>query len=524
MCRFGRLGVALTAILVSPNALHSQVPDAARRAASGIQRTELIRHIGVLAADSMLGRATPSRELDRAAAYIAHELSTNRVRPFGDGGSYLQRVRFGVQGTASDCSFAELGGVRFALTNDVRLPPRGDRYAGPTVAHGPLAFVQHGWVSKKLGIDPYAGLDLRGKIAIVTGYPGGGQRLQADRVRGGDFVLPWNAAAERGAVAQLEISGFAAWEVSHDPMPRLRDSLSAGAVTLAAPWLQSATSPIPRLAVSRRLADAIFSGEPRSATELISDAKRGDSTTSFALSPGHDLHFEICTTKVRSDSTANVVAMVEGTDPVLKHEYIVIGAHYDGQGLQLPPVNGDSILNSANDNASGAAGLLAIARTFARGPRPRRSVIFAWFAGEEMGLGVHVGSAFFVAHPPVPLDRIRAMINLDMLAPDKDGSVGLLFSHTALRDLALKTNTAYANARLVAAASGQRRPGGGGSDRDAFRSKQIPFLAIEADGGDDSHEVTDEASRIDFAGLERIVRTAYLIAWRVANERLLQVR
>ena len=138
-----------------------------------------------------------------------------------------------------------------------------------------------------------------------------------------------------------------------------------------------------------------------------------------------------------------------------------------------------------------------------------------------MSISVHLGSDFFVSHPPVPLGRIKMMINLDMLAPDKDGTVGLGFSHTALRDLALATNTAYANVGLVAAANGRL---GGGSDREAFRSKQISFLAIEADGGDDSHHVTDEASRIDFAGLERIVRTAYLIAWRVANERLLQFK
>ena len=519
MRRFVVPGAALFATFLSPIVPEYQVPSAVRRAASSIERADLERHIGVLAADSMLGRATPSKELDRAAAYIAHELSTSRVRPFGQAGSLLQPVRFDVERADPRCSFAEFAGARFDRSNDVRFPTRGPRNTGPIHVHGPLVYVQHGWVSKTLGIDPYAGLDIRGKIAVVTAYPGGPQRLRTDRARAGDFILPWNAAAERGAIAQIEISGFATWYPTQVPLPRLRDSLAAAAVTLTASWIPKSAI-LPRVAVSRRLADAMFSNERRSAPELIAGADRGDTSTSFVLSPAQDLRFEICTNE-RPDSTHNVVAIVDGADPVLKHEYIVIGAHYDGQGLLLPPISGDSILNSANDNASGSAGLMAIARAFKRGPRPRRSVIFAWFAGEEMASGIHLGSDFFVSHPPVPLGKIKMMINLDMLAPDKDGTVGLGFTSTTLRDLALTTNTAYANAGLVASANGRL---GGGSDRDAFGAKQIPYLAIEADGGDDSHHVTDEASRIDFAGLERIVRTAYVIAWRVANEKLLHVK
>ena len=363
MRRFVVPGAALFATFLSPIAPEYQVPSAVRRAASSIERADLERHIGVLAADSMLGRATPSKELDRAAAYIAHELSTGRVRPFGEGGTYLQRVRFDVQREDPRCSFAEVAGARFDLTNDVRFPTRGARNTGPIHAHGSLVYVQHGWVSKTLGIDPYAGLDIRGKIAVVTAYPGGPQRLQTDSARGGDFILPWNAAAERGAVAQLEISGFAAWYPTQDHLPRLRDSLFAGAMTLTAPWIRQSPAPLPRVAVSRRLADAIFSNERRSAPELIAGADRGDTSTGFALNPAQDLRFEICTNE-RPDSTHNVVAIVDGADPVLKHEYIVIGAHYDGQGLLLPPISGDSILNSANDNASGSAGLMAIARAF----------------------------------------------------------------------------------------------------------------------------------------------------------------
>ncbi|QJR37153.1 M28 family peptidase [Gemmatimonas groenlandica] len=514
MRQFTIVGAVLVAAIVSPTDSRGQVPVAVRQAASGIKRADLERQIGVLAADSMLGRLTPSPELDQAATYIAHALSTSRVRPFGDGGSYLQHVRFDVIRADSRCSFAALDGARFAMPNDVRLPTRGASSTDPVAAQGPLVYVQHGWVNKALGIDPYAGLDLRGKIAVVTGYPGGPQRLQADRARGGQFVLPWNAAAERGAVAQVEISGFATWQVTPD-RPRNRQGSD---VTVKAEWIQQATpSPLPRVAVSSRLADAIFTGERWSAMELIAAATRGDSIASFALGPARELRFEVCR-PARTDSTQNVVAMVEGSDPLLKHEYIVMGAHYDGQGLQFPPVNGDSVLNSANDNASGAVGLMAIARAFASGPRPRRSIIFTWFAGEETQIS---GADFFVARPPVPLRSIKVMVNLDMIGPDKDGTVGLGFSNTALRDLALTTNKAYASVAFVGPVDGRLK---GGSDRDAFEGKQIPYLAFEADGGDDKHAVTDDVSRIDYAGFERIVRSVYVIAWRVANEQVLRVR
>jgi Zn-dependent M28 family amino/carboxypeptidase len=261
----------------------------------------------------------------------------------------------------------------------------------------------------------------------------------------------------------------------------------------------------------------LFSSEHYSAGELISRAARGDSTPGFALDPSREFRFAVCM-KTRRDSAQNVVAVLEGSDPVLKHEYIVIGAHYDGQGLQVPPVNGDSIMNSAEDNASGSAGLLQVARAFARGPRPKRSVIFAWFTWEEVNLNeARLGSKFFVAQPPVPLKAIRAMINLDeigIVPSDTLGSVALGFNkNTALRDKVLATNAAYLKVTL--------RPENWGdaahSDRGAFAQLGIPYLAFEADGGDD-HSVTDEAQLIDYAALERMVRTVYVSAWRLASE------
>jgi len=507
------------------------IPTAVRSAADTIRVRDLLKDVEFLASDAMLGRATGSPELERAAEYISTALKTARVRTFGDKGSYFQQVPFGVAHLDSSCSHLTALGARLTMHDGWRVSLNGPPPTASAAGPARLVYVQHGWVSKQLGLDPYEGLDLRGKIAVMTEYPGGGQRLRADRARASDFVLPWTAAAARGAIAEIDLEFGANWDV---PPPgttnpdastsrHLRASLMARTAILAAPWMNgtaTGTPSIPHMTASRRTGDAIFARESVTATELVSRAVRGDANSSFELNPATTVSFQVCFAAQPPESMQNVVAVVEGRDPVLKDEYIVIGAHYDGQGVQLVPERGrplqndDSILNSANDNATGTAGLMAIARAFARGPRPARSVIFAWFAGEELGIGLHAGSQFFVSSPPVPLPRVKAMVNLDMLSPDPGGTIFLGFSNPALRDAALSINASYHRVAL--------RPfsgrGGGGSDRDEFAAKGIPWLAFEADGGDLSHSVRDETRTIDFRGVERVARTAYVTAWRLANE------
>lgn len=506
------------------------IPTAVRREASAIRSQDLQKDVEFLASDAMLGRATGSPELERAADYVASALTKSRVRPFGDGGSYFQKVTFSTAHFDSSCSFLETDGARMTTPDAWQVSTNGPPPAVAAAASGKLVYVQHGWVSKQLGIDPYAGLDLRGKIAIMTEYPGGGPRLRADRARANDFVLPWTAAAARGAIAEVDLEFGGIWDfppawttsVEGNGSRHLRQSLMARTAIPTEPWLMMPPS-IPHIALSRRAGDAIFARENVTATELVARARKAEPNSSFELDGATTLKFQICYAKPqRPVSMSNIVAVVEGRDPALKDEFIVIGAHYDGQGVQLLPDSnrplqiGDAILNSANDNATGTAGLMAIARAFARGPRPARSVIFAWFTGEELGIGVHAGSQFFVSSPPVPLSRVRAMVNLDMLAPDTDGTIGLIFSSQALRDLTLGINAGYD--RIALRHSREGRPSGGGSDSDDFEAKSIPWLAFEADGGDLSHSVKDETSTIDFSGVERIVRTAYVTAWRLAND------
>jgi hypothetical protein len=310
-------------------------------------------------------------------------------------------------------------------------------------------------------------------------------------------------------------------------MPHLRDSLRTGAAVLVAPWLERGVSPaLPTLHVSRRVADAMFVNEKSSGIRVIGGG--GSTATAswireatdqlpqgFALDPQTRLHLRVCGGHSQTGEARNVVAVAEGSDPQLKNEYIVIGAHYDGQGLHLPPVRGDSIMNSALDNASGAAGLISVASAFARGPQPKRSVVFVWFAGEEMASGARLGSSYFLSHPPMPLTSMRLMINLDEIGPTREnaGIIELGYSRPALRDF-VQANAALCPATHLHPSVDMAL--GNDSDRAEFARRGIPFLAFESDAGDD-HSVTDEPGKIDYTGLAHMSRCIYLMAWALGD-------
>ncbi|HEU4643740.1 MAG TPA: M28 family peptidase [Gemmatimonadaceae bacterium] len=205
----------------------------------------------------------------------------------------------------------------------------------------------------------------------------------------------------------------------------------------------------------------------------------------------------------------NVVAIVPGTDPALRDEYVVIGAHYDHLGRSafgaLDPDAGDAIRPGADDNASGTAAVMELARLFTRHPA-RRSMLFVNFSGEELGL---LGSEYFVEHPPVPLDRVVAMLNFDMVGRMRDDRLIVygVSSATELRAIVDSANTVAP--RLNIAALGD---GFGPSDQSSFYAKGIPVLHFFTDIHEDYHRATDVASKIDVADEARVVNLAEGIA------------
>ena len=168
---------------------------------------------------------------------------------------------------------------------------------------------------------------------------------------------------------------------------------------------------IPTITASPRMLAAMFFGEKFSATQLFGKAYGGEALEVFDLKAEKKLGVSIGV-KNETVYTQNVVGILEGSDPVLKKEYVVVGAHYDHVGMNPFAPGPDKIFNGADDDGSGTVAVMAIAKAFAEGPKPKRSMIFIWHAGEEKGLW---GSEYFSENPTVPIGSIITQLNIDMI-------------------------------------------------------------------------------------------------------------
>ena len=213
--------------------------------------------------------------------------------------------------------------------------------------------------------------------------------------------------------------------------------------------------------------------------------------------------------------TQNVVAMVPGTDPVLRNQYLVIGAHFDHLGRSSAhagdPEAGDVIRNGADDNASGTAAVMELARLFAARPA-KRSIIVASFTGEELGL---LGSQWFVDHSPVPLDSIDAMVNFDMVGRLRNDKL-IIYGVSTATELPAIIESANVAPRLAISAVGD---GFGPSDHSSFYTKGIPVLHFFTDLHEDYHKATDDADKMNAPGEAHIVSLAERIVRAIADRR-----
>lgn len=220
--------------------------------------------------------------------------------------------------------------------------------------------------------------------------------------------------------------------------------------------------------------------------------------------------------------SSNVAAVLPGSDPALRDQYVVIGAHLDhlgrGSTSALDPQAGDAIRNGADDNASGSAVVLELARVLAANP-PRRSVLFVHFSGEEMGL---LGSQHFVEHTPVPIESVVAMINFDMVGRLRDDKL-IVYGVATAEEMPALLDSANVAPKLDVKAVGD---GFGPSDHSSFYAKGIPVLHMFTDLHEDYHRATDDAERIDVGGMARITSYAERIARALADrpDRLTPIR
>jgi acetylornithine deacetylase/succinyl-diaminopimelate desuccinylase-like protein len=418
---------------------------------------ELQRTVDALTAPELAGRRSGTPEGDRAARDLAGWLAAAGLQPGGDGGRFLQSFVIGRARAVAPASALVhgAGAGRLALGTD--WTPHGGSRAGAVA--GELVFVGHGVGAGEW--DDYAGLDVRGKIALALAGPPP-HRSAAGASRLEKLIL----ARERGAAALLIVA---------EPLP------GTGATGSPVDLVSGAVAPA--------AADRLLAPSGRSVRGL---AERIVETRAPAAQ-ATGLRVELRVDFTEADTpAANVVGVLPGTDPRRASEAVVIGAHYDHLG-----VVGGAIHPGADDNASGTAVVLGLARAFAAGGRAPRTLVFAFFGAEEMGL---LGSGHYVRQPAWPLDRTVAMLNFDMVGRMRDGGlhVGGVDSGQGLRRLVEEA------ARAEGVTAALHASPFSSSDHSRFYGAGTSALFFFTGRHADYHRPGDTADKIDGPGMARV--------------------
>ena len=499
---------------------------ASQRAVDTITAAQMRDYLSFIASDLMEGRDTPSRGLDITAQFLATHLSHWGFKPAGDDGGYFQKIALSKDVIDKAETRVLLNAQPLVIGEDyIPFPRAGD-------VSGSLVFAGNGWFIKSKNIDAYKGLDAKGKIAIIfsppEGLPRGISRSDLAGKRGEDWMDPAEYARKLAVIGIVIVPDFqylANWSRNY---ARIADRGNPTVQKFQA----AAGPPIPGFIASPRVSNILFQAEKQNATSIFESTYGGKSPDPFALNPEKKLSI---TVKNKSDalSTQNVVAVFEGSDPVLKDEYVALGAHYDHVGIGTP-LNGDAIYNGADDDGSGTTALLAIAEALAKATtRPKRSVLLVWHAGEEKGLW---GSRYFTEYPTIPLDRIVTQINIDMIGrskkegdtnprnkelsgPNEIYVIGSKMMSTELGELTDAVNKQYLNITYDYRYDDPNDP-----NRFFFRSdhynyarKGIPIVFFFDGVHEDYHRPGDSADKIDYQKMEKVARTVYMMLWEIAN-------
>jgi putative aminopeptidase FrvX len=398
----------------------------------------------------------------------------------------------------------------------------------------PLVFVGYGFKNTELGYDDFKGIDVKGKIIVrIAGVPGQNDPESEiyKKLGLGDFRNAMmlsrskNETAEKlGAVGVIEIASTLSQAGRMNPMGRRGGVQYANyPFRYASPFYEGDK---PLVAGSHRLSlpeDSLRIGivtlnlSPKVTAELMKNS--GINIEGYEKNPKMKIAKELKGKSIYVKSTSknmtvlgrNVVAMIEGENP---NEVIVVGGHYDHMGIK----NG-YIWNGADDNASGTVGVMTIAKAImATGVKPKRTIIFAAWTGEEKGL---LGSQYFV-NKFKNVENIKLNLNYDMIsrndATDTEGvNAGVTYTENwpVLKTVVEKANKEY-NLGLKLSMRGALHPSGG-SDFSSFSAKNIPIYAFMAAMHDDYHNPTDTVDKVDIKKMTNIIKIGYLAVWELAN-------
>ncbi len=463
---------------------------------------DLRTHVRYLASDELEGRASGTIGNRKAAEYIASELKRYGVEPSGDNGGYFQYFQFvsAVKlGPQNHMTLETADQVARTLVVGEDYRPLG--FSSSDQVSGPLVFAGYGISAPEKKYDDYEGLDVQGKIVVILRYGPDGDSPRSEFGRKTELREKARVAREKGAAGVILLIGPA--NDPEDALMKLAFDQSPG------------NSGIPFISMKRELLAGSFAAHGIDLKSIQDSIKSSMSPIVFDMQ-GVRASLSTDVQTIRA-TTANVVGVLEGTDPELKREYLVLGAHmdhlgYGGQGSGSTRPDTVAIHNGADDNASGTAGLLELAQKFAATRKDlRRSLIFAFFSAEELGT---LGSQQYVEHPPVPLAQSVAMLNMDMIGRLQDRKLTVGGTGTASRwnDLLNKFN------RDSTFTFKFEPDGFGPSDHSSFYGKNMPVLFFFTGTHEDYHKPSDDWEKINYEGEEKIVRFVYRIAEQVADE------
>jgi len=528
----------------SPN----PVPDGMRAGFESIRPMDSMSYLAFLSAEELEGRDTPSKGQTLARRYIESLYRTWGIIPLGDSGgatrSYEQRIPMVIKtydpGTSLDL-ISPPTIQKYAADRDFSLVMGAD-FAG--TIEGPVVFAGYGVSAPDLGYDDFAAVDVRNKIVLVAaGKPGGKRPDSLFNSRKHWARFEGRRTPAENCARFLARKGAAALIVADDSLERFVSphgykrgaQIPSSSNRVFSPALAVADPMVPTFWVSTRIAEAAFHSASRSFAETVREIDQDLKPGSFDL-PGLQVRINLDIGQ-KISACGNLLGMIEGSDPELRKEYIVIGAHLDHIGM-----NKDGyVFRGADDNGSGSAGVLQIAKALAKNPeKPRRSIVFAHWTGEEKGL---IGSRYFLKFPTIPLKDIAAYINLDMISHDcplqevredaetfrqtKEELAGiqgdpkrLLRAYVSLpspdfKSMIVKTNSAYVGLDVIPLPS---FPMLGNSDHYFFCLEKVPSVFFFTGGNEAAHSPLDTVERANAEKMALVVKLAYLLAFSAADE------
>ncbi len=534
--------VALAASASSPFAQSTRAPQL-----ESIAADEMRADLFFLASDAMQGRLTDTPENGLAADWVRSRFERLGLKPGGHGGSFDHRYALM---TASLGAGNELrtGGGQFVVngvTSETSASLRiGEdfyphRFSANGSVQAPLVFAGFGIVSPERSHDDYRDAAKGRIVLILDREPGVNDPASVfDGVVTAEVAQPIRkvlAAQEKGAVGVIFV------EDAHNQSgpPSNFQAQAANYWPTTAPRVERYTLKtwsdrvrIPVVQVSALAAERLVASTGRSLLDLAATAESRGGATPIALNAAVSITSSVAHQTVPDRS---IVAMIEGSDPQLKNEFVLVSAHFDHDGA-----DGPRVFNGADDDGSGTVGLIEIAEAYALaakgGQRPKRSIIFAAWNSEERGL---LGAWAYTEDPIVPLERIVGVLNMDMIGRNEEVPVG---GGGRFRGLELQTAESNANASNIIgtvrspdlrAALEKANKGIGvelkfrydnnasnlmrRSDHWPFIQRGIPGVWVHTGLHPDYHTIYDRPEKINYPKMEKITRLVYQTSWELAN-------